>query len=89
MFLVGLGLGLRYVYLALTGEGSGHVQSVILSSLLMGMGVFTGLIGIVADLISVNRKLLEKLLAQQRTSAHPSRFDAAPNETATKVSAVP
>jgi len=89
LFLAGLGLGLRYIYLALAGEGAGHVQSVILSSLLMGMGVFTGLIGIVADLISVNRKLLEKLLAQQRASTHPSSFDATPSEAPTKMSAVP
>ena len=30
------------------------------------MGVFTALIGIVADLIAVNRRLLEKLLASDR-----------------------
>jgi hypothetical protein len=39
---------------------------VILSALLIGMGVFTGLIGIVADLIAVNRRLLEKLLTLQQ-----------------------
>jgi hypothetical protein len=55
-------LGLRYLWLAQIGEGAGHVQSVILGALLLGMGVLTGLIGIVADLIAVNRRLLEKLL---------------------------
>ena len=34
----------------------------------MGMGVFTALIGVVADLIAVNRQLLEKLLLQQAKS---------------------
>ena len=33
------------------------------------MGVFTCLIGIVADLIAVNRELLEKLLAMERSRA--------------------
>ena len=54
------------------GEGDGHVQSVILSALLVGMGVFTGLIGIVADLIAVNRELLEKLLAGERSRGQSS-----------------
>jgi hypothetical protein len=69
LFAGGLGLALRYLYFAVAGDGDGHVQSVILSALLIGMGVFTGLIGILADLIAVNRKLLEKLLARERATA--------------------
>jgi glycosyltransferase involved in cell wall biosynthesis len=65
----GLGLGVRYLYLVAIGQGDGHVQSVILSALLTGMGVLIALIGIVADLIAVNRRLLEKVLAQQQASA--------------------
>lgn len=73
LFAVGVGLGLRYVYLAWQGDGAGHVQSVILSAFLMGLGVLSGLIGIVADLIAVNRRLLEKLLAlQQQGTAQPA-----------------
>ncbi|HSA79199.1 MAG TPA: glycosyltransferase family 2 protein [Geminicoccaceae bacterium] len=65
LFAGGFALGMRYLYFAALGEGEGHVQSVILSALLLGMGVFTGMIGIVADLIAVNRRLLEKLLTLQ------------------------
>ena len=68
VLLAGLGLGIRYLYLIWIGQGAGHVQSVILAALLTGMGVLIGLIGIVADLIAVNRRLLEKLLAQQQAS---------------------
>jgi hypothetical protein len=71
LFAAGCALGLRYLYFTALGEGDGHVQSVILSALLIGMGVFTGLIGILADLIAVNRKLLEKLLASERSHARP------------------
>ena len=71
LFTAGCALGLRYLYFAALGDGAGHVQSVILSALLIGMGVFTGLIGVVADLIAVNRRLLEKLLASERSRAHP------------------
>ncbi len=67
--VAGLCLGLRYLYLVSIGEGDGHVPSVILSALLTGMGVLVGLIGIVADLIAVNRRLLETLLAQQAGAA--------------------
>jgi len=68
LIATGGALGLRYLYFAHLGEGAGHVQSVILSALLIGMGVLTGLIGLLADLIAVNRRLLEKLLARQATA---------------------
>ena len=69
---VGLCLGVRYLYLVSIGQGDGHIQSVILSALLTGMGVLVALIGIVADLIAVNRRLLEKVLAHQQASAEPA-----------------
>ena len=59
--LFGLGtlIGLRFVWFYLNGEGGGHVQSLILAGVLLGMGFQTLLIAIVADLLSANRKLLE------------------------------
>jgi hypothetical protein len=70
--VAGLCLGVRYLYLVSIGQGDGHIQSVILSALLTGMGVLVALIGIVADLIAVNRRLLEKVLAHQQASAEPA-----------------
>ncbi len=61
LFGTGFLLALRYLYFYFTGDGDGHIQSVILSGVLMGMGVQTGLIAFVADLLSVNRKLLEEI----------------------------
>ncbi len=69
LFGMGLLLGLRYLYFYFTGEGDGHVQSVILAGVLMGMGFQTGLIAFIADLLSVNRKLLEELRVEQMKSA--------------------
>ena len=60
LFGLGFLLGLRYLYFMATGEGDGHTQSVILAGVLLGMGLQTGLIAFVADLLSVNRKLLEE-----------------------------
>jgi len=60
-FGLGSVLGGRFLYYYLTGDGSGHIQSVILAALLLGSGFFLVITGLVADLISVNRKLLEDL----------------------------
>lgn len=60
-FAGGFLIGLRFLYFYAIGLGSGHVQSLILSALLMGSGFGLVVVGLVTDLISVNRKLLEKL----------------------------
>ena len=60
LFLAGVLLGVRYLWLYLTaGPGGGHVQSLILASVLMGMGFQTIMVAFVADLLSVNRRLAE------------------------------
>ncbi len=59
--LAGLGLGVRYLYFFAIGEGSGHIQSVILAALLLGSGLLLVVVALITDLIAVNRKLLEKI----------------------------
>lgn len=54
-------LGGRFIYFWLTDGGSGHVQSLILTAILATGGIFLVLLALIADLISVNRKLLEKV----------------------------
>lgn len=65
-FIPGFLLGLRFLYFYATGEGDGHVQSVILAALLMGSGLLLAIVAIITDLISVNRRLLQKLQWQLR-----------------------
>jgi glycosyltransferase involved in cell wall biosynthesis len=60
--LAGLILGIRFLVFYFQGTGSGHVQSVILAAVLLIIGFQTFLIGLVADLISANRKLNEEIL---------------------------
>ena len=60
-FLVGFGIGARFLYYYVTGDGAGHVQSLILAALLLGTGFFLVVVGLLSDLASVNRKLLEDL----------------------------
>lgn len=64
VFLVGFLLALRFLYFYFTVGGSGHVQSVILAALLLGVGIFLFLVGLLADLVAVNRRLLEDLEAR-------------------------
>jgi glycosyltransferase involved in cell wall biosynthesis len=59
LFAGGFAIGARYVYFVIIGEGGGHVQSLILASILLGIGFQTMLVAFIADLISVNRKLME------------------------------
>ena len=62
LFLVGTFLGLRFLYYFLiTGTSTGHIQSLILVAVLLILGVLLAIFGLIADLISVNRKLLENV----------------------------
>lgn len=55
-------LGARYLWIMFVGLGGSHVQSLILASMLFNMGLVSLLIGIISDLIAVNRKINAKLL---------------------------
>ena len=66
MELGGLALGVRYLYFVLNGQGSGHIQSVVLAAVLLIVGLQVFLIGLVADLIGFNRKILEEVLYRIR-----------------------
>ena len=67
---VGVLLGLRFLYLYViglsTGSPVGHVQSLILAAVLLILGVQLGLMGMIADLIGFNRKLMEGALYRLR-----------------------
>lgn len=61
LFFLGFMLGVRYLALLFAGDGSGNVQSLILSSVLMITGFHTIIFSFLADLMSSNRKLLEEV----------------------------
>jgi len=63
-FLLGFLISLRFLFYYFSGSGAGHIQSLLLSVLLMGVGFFLVISGLLADLISVNRKLLEKITSR-------------------------
>jgi glycosyltransferase involved in cell wall biosynthesis len=60
--IFGLFWAVRYLVYFLQGQGGGHVQSVVLAAVLLIIGFQIWLIGLVADLISFNRKMIEEVL---------------------------
>ena len=71
-FASGIALGFRYLYFFLTGFGSGHVQSLILMIVLILIGFLLLMMGLLSDIIAVNRILLEDL--QYKIRKHNNTF---------------
>jgi hypothetical protein len=62
----GLALGGRFLVYYFQGGGAGHIQSLILAAVLLLVAFQTFLLAILADLQSVNRRLLEDLQQRER-----------------------
>ena len=75
LIVLGLLPGLRFVWYYLTGSRVGHIQSLILAAILIIIGFQVILIGLVADVLAANRKLLEEVVYRLR------RRDAADPDT--------
>ena len=60
-FLVGFVIGCRYLFFFFQGQTEGHIQSLILSAIMLTVGFQMIMMGISAELISVNRQLLEDI----------------------------
>ena len=60
-FLLGFVIGCRYLFFFFMGQTEGHIQSLILSAILLIVGFQIIMMGIAAELISVNRQLLEDI----------------------------
>jgi glycosyltransferase involved in cell wall biosynthesis len=59
-------VGARFLYFYAAGRGAGHIQSLLLAAILGIIGFQVGLIGLIADLVSLNRKMLEETLYRAR-----------------------
>lgn len=75
VFLLGLLLGVRYLFYFFAGAGAGHIQSLILAAILMLLGAQTGIVGLQADMIAANRKILEDIQYRVR------KIETAPTES--------
>jgi hypothetical protein len=73
VFSGGVALGVRFLYyFFFVDRGIGHIQSLILAAVLMIVGFQVVLIGLLADVISANRKLLEELVYRVRSLEMPA-----------------
>jgi glycosyltransferase involved in cell wall biosynthesis len=59
----------RFIFFYFAEGGAGHLQSLVLGGVLLLMGFVTYMIGLVADLISFNRQLVEMTLERMRRLA--------------------
>lgn len=70
----GSAIGIRFLYFFFDGRGDGHIQSLILAAVLLIVGFQVVLIGLVADLVGFNRKILEETLYRlRRLEQHQQR----------------
>jgi glycosyltransferase involved in cell wall biosynthesis len=78
VFAAGLVLPVQFVYTELTQTrfGPRNIQGLIFSAVLMIVGFQVILIGLLADVISANRKLLEEVVYRVRSLEQPSRGGA-------------
>lgn len=64
--VAGIVIGIRFLVFYFSGAGAGHIQSLILASMLITIAVLCGVIGLLGDVISANRKLLEEIQFELR-----------------------
>lgn len=62
----GLAIGVRFLIFYLGGQGEGHIQSLILACTLVIIGFLTFMIGLLADVLAANRKILQEAQYQVR-----------------------
>ncbi len=64
-FIIGVALGVRYIIKIFMGTATGNIQSLILCSLLIMIAIMIWVLGMMADVISANRKISQEV--QKRT----------------------
>ena len=57
--ILGLAIVIRFLYYFSLGDGNGHVQSLIFAAVFLISAVQLGIIAILGDLLSINRRLIE------------------------------
>jgi hypothetical protein len=72
LVLLGAIPGARFVWFYLSGNRTGHIQSLILAAILIIVGFQVMLIGLLADVLSANRKIMEEALYRLRRLDIPS-----------------
>jgi glycosyltransferase involved in cell wall biosynthesis len=64
--IAGIILGVRFIIYSILGEGNGHIQSLILTAILILIGIQTIVTGLLSDIIGANRKITSETLYRVR-----------------------
>jgi hypothetical protein len=82
--VAGLTPFLRYAVLEATGDGGGHLQSLLVGTVLLVCSFLSVIVGIVSDLLRTNRALIEDTLEHTKKMRFGmlSPADAAPIDVA-------
>ena len=81
LMLPALALGVRYIWLISTGGAGGHIQSLILASILFTGGFMCFALAVIADLLAINRTLMEEVrsrLLRSQVDAYINESNSAP-----------
>ncbi len=82
LFLVpGFLLGLRFLVFYFSGDGGGHVQSLIFTAILISVGVQIGIMAFIGDMMNVNRQILEEIQYRSRTQMLSKKTSGGAKET--------
>jgi glycosyltransferase involved in cell wall biosynthesis len=78
--LVGVVIWIRFAYFYLSGEGQGHVQSLILGATLFIVAVQLAALGVIGDILASTRLLLQRVLERVRrielqVGVEPSHYE--------------
>ncbi len=68
----------RFLFFYMSGDGGGHVQSLILAAALIAMSSVFLAVGVLADMIAANRSLLEDIRARDLLRARHPQADVLP-----------
>lgn len=63
---IGMAPIIRFLWFWWQGDGNGHIQSLVLGGAFLVLGVLVAILGMLADLVAANRKLIEENLARTR-----------------------
>lgn len=83
-FSLGFIIGLRFLVFLFSGNGSGHVQSLIFASTLMLLGFMTFIVGLQADVVANNRKILEDIQYRMRKRDYDIAYEENKNAEKSK-----
>jgi hypothetical protein len=88
LVFVGVVLWARYLSFFLTGDGGGHLQSLVAASLAIILGAFLLTAAFFAAILAKNRQLIEEMLYQQRKQAHERDTKLTPPEVPAELTSV-